>query len=87
MLRAVNILSFLLLFKKTFILFNETDYIHLSGNNSLEDTNYSVLSDESVVNFLKSKDLSKKTFTLEVYEEISKIINDYNFLKNLIENK
>tara|TARA_B100000686_G_scaffold125200_2_gene132684 strand:+ start:26311 stop:27174 length:864 start_codon:yes stop_codon:yes gene_type:complete len=68
-------------------LFNETDYIHLSGNNSLEDTNYSVLSDESVVNFLKSKDLSKKTFTLEVYEDISKIINDYNFLKNLIENK
>ena len=68
-------------------LFNETDYIHLSGNDALEDTNHSVLSDSSVVNFLRNQDLSKKTFTLEVYEDISKIIHDYNFLKNLIENK
>lgn len=64
--------------------FNKTDYIHLSGNNGVEDTNNSILSDNKIINFLKKKDLSKKTFTLEVYSDIDKIIKDLIFLKRLI---
>lgn len=64
-------------------LFNQTDYIHLSGNNSLEDSNKSLLSDNEITNFLKRNGLKNKTFTLEVYEGIDKIIQDYNFLNNL----
>lgn len=70
--------------KEASFLFKETDYIHLSGNDALEDTNNSILSDNDVVNFLRNQNLSKKTFTLEVYEDIDKIIKDYNFLKSLI---
>ena len=66
-------------------LFDQTDYVHLSGNNALEDTNHSIFEDKSITQFLEKKDLSKKTFTLEVYQDISKILNDYNFLKILIE--
>lgn len=64
-------------------LFDKTDYLHLSSNDSLEDTNNNILSDKNLVEFLKSKDLKKKTLTLEVYEEIDDIIKDYNFLRNL----
>ena len=64
-------------------LFDKTDYLHLSSNNSLEDTNNNILSDTDLVKFLKTKDLKKKTLTLEVYEDLEKVIEDYNFLNKL----
>ena len=64
-------------------LFDKTDYLHLSSNNSLEDTNNNILSDKNLVEFLKTKDLNNKTLTHEVYEDLEKVIEDYNFLNKL----
>ena len=64
-------------------LFEKTDYVHLSSNDSLEDSNNNILSDTELVEFLKSKDLKKKTLTLEVYEDLNKVIEDYNFLNKI----
>ena len=55
-------------------LFNQTDYLHLSGNDSLEDSNKSLMNDNIITKFLKNNSLKNKTFTLEVYEEIDKIV-------------
>ena len=64
-------------------LYNQTDYVHLSGNDALEDSNKSLMNDNIITKFLKNNSLKNKTFTLEVYEEIDKIVKDYNFLKDL----
>ena len=64
-------------------LFDKTDYLHLSSNDSLEDTNNNILSDKNLVEFLKVKDLKEKTLTLEVYEDLEKVKEDYNFLNKL----
>ena len=42
-------------------LYDKTDYLHLSSNDSLEDTNNNILADSDLVEFLKSKNLKKKT--------------------------
>ena len=41
------------------------------------------MNDNIIIKFLKNNSLKNKTFTLEVYEEIDKIVKDYNFLKDL----
>ena len=50
-------------------LFNQTDYLHLSGNDSLEDSNKSLMNDNIIIKFLKNNSLKNKiSFTLEVYD-------------------
>ena len=65
-------------------LLDQTDYIHLSGNDGKEDSNKSLKNDKEIKNILISKNLKGKTFTLEIYENIKEILNSQNFLKEII---
>jgi len=65
-------------------LFDQTDYLHLSGNDDVEDRNSTISSDTKLKNFLTSKKLKNKTVTLEVYDKLENIIKDYHFLESLI---
>jgi len=68
-------------------LIKETDYLHVSGNDSLSDQNLGIVDDDNVVNFLKDIDLSNKTLTLEVYNGLESIGSSYNILKEFQNNK
>tara|TARA_A100001015_G_C14997694_1_gene716935 strand:+ start:28 stop:888 length:861 start_codon:yes stop_codon:yes gene_type:complete len=67
-------------------LINETDYIHLSGNEGLDDTNDSILSDREIIYVLENNNLRNKTFTLEVYKDFSTILKDFEYLSDIIKN-
>ena len=65
-------------------LFDKTDYLHLSGNDGVEDRNLPIISDKKLNKFLSSKKIKNKTVTLEVYDNFSNILKDYSFLKSLL---
>ena len=67
-------------------LINQTDYVHLSGNNGYEDTGNGIIEDKEILEILKINNLKNKVFTLEIYEGTNKINKNLNFLKNLITN-
>ena len=67
-------------------LINETDYIHLSGNEGLDDTNDSILNDKEIIEVLKNNSLQNKTFTLEVYKDFPVILKDFQYLSEIIKN-
>jgi hypothetical protein len=67
-------------------LINQTDYVHLSGNNGFEDTGNGIIEDKEILDVLKNNNLNNKVFTLEIYEGTNKIIKNLIFLKNLIKN-
>ncbi len=71
--------------KESDYLLDQTDYIHLSGNDGMEDSNKSLINDYEIQNILKSKNFKNKTLTLEIYENIEEILNSQNYLKELIE--
>ena len=70
--------------KESDYLLDQTDYIHLSGNDGKEDNNKSLIDDNEIKNILTSKNLDGKTFTLEIYEDIEKILSSRNFLKKIL---
>ena len=62
---------------------NYSDYIHLSGNNNIEDTNISLLQDDLLLDFLNnSNDLNNKKFTLEVYSGDSDLRQSFDYLNS-----
>jgi sugar phosphate isomerase/epimerase len=61
-----------------------TNYIHLSGNDSLEDSNLSIVSDYKINEVLDKINLKNKTFTLEVYASEKCVKDSYVHLKNKI---
>lgn len=65
-------------------LINQTDYIHLSGNDGIEDSNDSLVEDDLMSNFLKNTNLKNKKITLEVYRDIPVILKDLKFLESII---
>lgn len=70
--------------KQANYLINHSDYIHLSGNNDIEDTNISLLHDKVLINFLKnSNDLTKKKFTLEVYSGDRDLRQSFDYLNSI----
>ena len=71
--------------KESDYLLDQTDYIHLSGNDGMEDSNKSLINDYEIQNILKLKNFKNKTLTLEIYENIDEILNSQNYLKELIE--
>lgn len=50
-----------------------TDYLHVSDNDGLEDSNLGVSKNSSLYRQLKKLDLSNKIITIEVYEGMDKI--------------
>jgi sugar phosphate isomerase/epimerase len=58
-------------------LINETDYIHLSDNDSLSDEN-KCLYDNNILDIIKSN--LNKTYTMETYSNMSNIQENHKFL-------
>tara|TARA_E500000178_G_C17013703_1_gene751795 strand:+ start:1399 stop:2259 length:861 start_codon:yes stop_codon:yes gene_type:complete len=65
-------------------LFDTTDYLHVSGNDGVEDSNNPIFLDKEVSKILSNNKIKDKTITLEVYDNLENIIKDYHFLKSLI---
>ena len=63
----------------------ETDYIHISNNNSILDENKSLNEESDLTQALKTIDLSNKTITLEVYESDEKIRQSIQTIQSLID--
>lgn len=63
---------------------NSTDYIHLSDNDGLSDSNKEILEDSDVYEVLCNVNLKNKIFTLEVYSGLDKVKETYNLINNLI---
>ncbi len=64
-------------------LYKKTDYIHISDNNGLEDSNQVVTEESDLYEQLKSIWVKNKTITIEVYSGMDDIKTTYNLLHNL----
>ena len=62
-------------------LINQTDYVHLSGNNGYEDTGNGIIEDKEILD-PKINNLKNKVFTKFMKELINK--QNLNFLKTLL---
>jgi len=65
-------------------LIDETDYIHLSDNDGLSDTNNSLKKDGHLYNVLKNLSLENKIITLEIYRDLEEIRESHNLIEHLI---
>ncbi|MCD4729168.1 MAG: TIM barrel protein [Bacteroidales bacterium] len=65
-------------------LWNQTDYIHLSNNDGSHDTNQAISSNSDIYNFLKKENLTGKTFSLEIYNNLDDLRNTYQLITKLL---
>jgi len=63
---------------------SESDYVHLSDNDGLHDQHKPFSKDSSLLRKLGSHDLKGKLITLEVCDDINKIIASYELITDLI---
>ena len=66
-------------------LIQNSDYIHLSDNNGMADTNKGLQSDSELLDILSSAPLQGKTFTLEVYDGATSLSRSYQLINSLLE--
>lgn len=62
-----------------------SDYIHLSDNNGMADTNKGLQPDSELLDILSSVPLQGKTFTLEVYDGATSLSRSYQLINSLLE--
>lgn len=65
-------------------LLNNTDYIHVSDNDSLHDNNDPISSDSDFLGAFEDLNYGSISYTLEVYDSISKIRESHNILEKII---
>lgn len=65
-------------------LFEQSDYIHVSDNDGLHDTNNAFTTDSELYNQLKSLDWTDKTVTLEVYEPLEAVKESVNAINTIL---
>jgi len=63
---------------------NASRYIHVSDNDSLEDSNGSIKSDSDLVKLLKDFNLADKTITLEISDSIDSIKRSFNIMEDIL---
>ena len=63
----------------------ETDYIHISNNNTILDENKGLDRESDLTQTLKTLDLKNKTITLEVYESQEKIMTSFQTIQELVD--
>lgn len=63
---------------------NSTDYIHLSDNDGLSDSNREIAEDSSLLGLLKKMDLKNKIITFEVYTGLEKLTTSYTNINKLL---
>ena len=62
----------------------ESDYIHISENNGMEDQNNRLLEKGGILSKLKNYDLSDKILTLEIYKSLNLIKESYNLMNETL---
>ena len=62
-----------------------TDYIHLSDNNGMSDSNFNIVNNSPIYNHLIHHPPINKIITLEIYTKIEEIKKTYKWLNNLIQ--
>ena len=72
-------LSFADQFKK---LSAKSDYIHISDNDGLSDSNKSLIKESEMFNILSKINYENKIITLEIYESLSMILKSYDLIDN-----
>jgi len=55
------------------VLWDETDYIHVSDNDGIKDLNLGLKKDGEILSVINSCDKKNKTFTFEVYQTLEEI--------------
>jgi sugar phosphate isomerase/epimerase len=63
---------------------SNTDYIHLSDNDGLSDSNKEITKDSELLNLLQKMDLKNKIITFEVYTGLEKLKQSYENINRLI---
>jgi len=72
-------------FEKEFsTLWAATNYIHLSDNDGLHDSNQTLTINSETYSLLKNNNLAGKTFSLEIYSGIEDLKEAYQLLNNLL---
>jgi len=66
------------------MMINNSDYIHISDNDGFHDQNHSLKRNSNLLKLINGNNLRNKDFTLEVYEDLSKIRETYEVLKEVI---
>ena len=69
--------------KEVLRLINETDYVHISDNDGLADSNQGLSEDSEMYEILKNVDLGMKTITLEVYSGVKDLERSYHLVRQL----
>ena len=64
-------------------LVEQTDYIHVSDNNSLEDQNLPLIEGSELSKILVTKDFKGCNFTLEVFGKINDLKTSFNHLEEI----
>jgi sugar phosphate isomerase/epimerase len=65
-------------------LIKTTDYIHISDNNGMADTNKGIDKSSDISKILSRYKLKDKTITLEIYEDIATIEQSYSTIDSII---
>lgn len=68
-------------------LIQQSDYLHVSDNDALLDLNNKLQEESNLVHLMKKQVLHNKDFTLEVYDEMTKIKESYNVLEGIFHDK
>jgi len=72
-------------FDKEFVnMMGNSNYIHISDNDSLHDLNNKLKRNSDLVKKLSYQNLKDKNFTLEIYDEIDKIKETYRILEDVL---
>lgn len=70
--------------KELELLLPESDYLHISDNDSLNDINDPIKRSSSMYEILRRLNLKNKTITLEINADINEISESYNLIDELI---
>ena len=68
-------------------LFNQTEYIHVSDNDNLHDSNDPISSDSEFLNVFCESNSTNKVYTLEVYSSIGEIKKSHKILETTLSKK
>jgi len=63
------------------LLFDFTDYFHISGNDGLHDENRTILDDIDMITVLDGYSWKGKTITIEVYDNLDILRQNFDFLQ------
>lgn len=69
--------------KEAKILNAETDYVHISDNDAISDSNQGLIKHSRMYELLQEIDLTSKTLTLEVYSGVEDLKRSYNLIEAL----